>query len=128
MHRNIPRKCKVHFSYYTSMTFLMMLSVILLSILMILLSILTGIRHLICGNNLNWLLILNLRDTVDWEKKWPVDFNAGKTQLVFFDWPSNGSIDVKIDGSVFKKKSSFKMLGLTFSKTASKKIGALFVL
>ena len=42
------------------MTFLLMLSVILLSILMILLSILSVIRLLICGNNLNWLLNLNL--------------------------------------------------------------------
>ena len=32
------------------------LSVILLSMLMIILSILTVIRNLICGNNLNWLL------------------------------------------------------------------------
>ena len=40
----------LHFSYYTLMTFLM-LSVILLSMLMILLSILSVIRHLICGNN-----------------------------------------------------------------------------
>ena len=39
---------------------LTMLSVILLSMLMILLSILSVIRHLICGNNLNWLLNLNL--------------------------------------------------------------------
>ena len=36
-----------------------MLSVILLSTL-ILLSIVSVIRHLICGNNLNWLLNLNL--------------------------------------------------------------------
>ena len=50
----------LHFSYYTLMTFLMMLSVILLSMLMILLSIRSVIRHLICGNNLNWLLNLNL--------------------------------------------------------------------
>ena len=62
----------------------------------------------------------DLRDTVDWDRKWLVDFNTGKTQLVSFD------------------PSSFKMLGLTFSskfdwgsyiisisKTASKKIGAL---
>ena len=41
----------LYFSYYTLMTFLMMLSVILLSMLMILLSILSVIRHLICGNN-----------------------------------------------------------------------------
>ena len=41
----------LHFSYYILMTFLMMLSVILLSLLMILLSTLSVIRHLICGNN-----------------------------------------------------------------------------
>ena len=40
--------------------FLMMLSVILLSILMILLISLDVTRHLVCGNNLNWLLNLNL--------------------------------------------------------------------
>ena len=47
---------------YTLITFLMMLSVILLSMLMILLSTLrvSVIRHLFCGNNLNWLLNLNL--------------------------------------------------------------------
>ena len=50
----------LHFSYYTLMTFLMMLFVILLSMLMILLSIISVIRHLICGDNLNWLLNLNL--------------------------------------------------------------------
>ena len=109
--------------------------------LMILLAILSVIRHLICGNNMNWLLNLNLiYETLDWGKKWLVDFNAGKTQLVSFDRSNNnGSIDVKMDGSVLEEKSSFKMLGLTFSskldwgsyiisigKTASKKIGALF--
>ena len=41
----------LHFSYYTLMTFLMMLSVISLSMLMILLSTLNVIRHLIFGNN-----------------------------------------------------------------------------
>ena len=50
----------VHFFYYTSMTFLLMLSVILLSMLMILLSIPSVIRHLICGNNLNSSELLNL--------------------------------------------------------------------
>ena len=56
-----------------------------------------------------------------------------------FDQCNNtGAIDVKMDGSVLEEKSSFKMLGFTFSskldwvsyiisiaKTASKKIGAL---
>ena len=50
---------------------------------------------------------------------------------------NNGSIDVKMDGSVLGEKSSFKMLGLNFSsnldwgsytisiaKTSSKKMGA----
>ena len=57
----------------------------------------------------------NLQDTVDWGRKWLVDFNAGKTQLVSFDWSNNNTcgIDVKMDGSVLEEKSSFKML--TFS-------------
>ena len=81
----------------------------------------------------------DLRDAVDWGRKWLVDFSAEKTQLVLFDRSKNaGAIDVKMDGSVLEEKTSFKMLGLTFSskldwgsyivsiaKTASKKIGAL---
>ena len=89
---------------------------------------------------MNWLLDLNrIYETLDWGKKWLLDFNAGKTQLVSFDRSNNtGSIDVKMDGSVLEEKSSFKMLELTFSskldlgsyiiviaKTASRKIGAL---
>ena len=59
-----------------------------------------------------------LRDTMEWGKKWPVGFNAGKTLLVSFDRSkNNGSIDVKMDGSVLEEESSFKMLGLTFSST-----------
>ena len=42
------------------MAFLTMLSVVLLSMLMILLFILSMTRRPICGNNLNWLLNLNL--------------------------------------------------------------------
>ena len=53
---------------------------------------------------------------MDWDKKWPVDFNAGKTQLVLLDLSNNnGCIDVKMDGPVLEEKSSFKMLELTFS-------------
>ena len=34
---------------------------------------------------------------MDWEKKWLVDFNDGKTQLVSFDRSNNTSaIDVKM--------------------------------
>ena len=117
-----------------------MLSGILLSVLMILLSILSLISHLTRGNNLNWLLNLNLiYGTLEWSKKWLVDFNTQKTQLVLFDQSNNtGSIDMKLGGSVLGEKSSFKMQGLTFSskldwgsymisiaKTVPKKIGAL---
>ena len=57
----------------------------------------------------------DLRDTIDWGRKWFVDYNAGKTQLILFDQSNNtGAIDVKIDGSVPEEKSSFKMLGLNW--------------
>ena len=58
----------------------------------------------------------DLRDTVNWGRKRLVDFDNGKTQLVSFDCSNNtGAIDVKMDGSVLEEKSSFKILGLTFS-------------
>ena len=31
----------------------------------------------------------DLRDTVDWGRKWFVDFIAGKTLLLSFDWSNN---------------------------------------
>ena len=53
---------------------------------------------------------------MDWCRKWLVDFKAGKTQLVLFEWSNNtGAINVKIDGLVHEEKSSLKMLVLTFS-------------
>ena len=81
----------------------------------------------------------DLQDTVDWDWKCFIDFYAGETQLVVFDWPKRtGAIDVQLDESALEEKSSFKMLGLPFSsklnwgsyiisiaKTASKKTGAL---
>ena len=124
----------LHFFFYT---------VILLSILLIPLSTLSMIRHLTYGNNYIWLLSLNLiYETVDWARKWLVDFSAGKTQLVSFDHSySIGAIDVKMDWSAHEKKSSFKMLKLSFSskldwgsyiisiaKTASKKLEPWFAL
>ena len=58
----------------------------------------------------------DLQDTLAWGRKWLADFNAGKTQLVLFDWSNNtDATDVKIDGSVLEENSYFKMLGLTFS-------------
>ena len=123
------------------MILLMMLSVILLSMLMIPLSTPKYDQASDLWQQLELASELesDLRDTVNWGRKWFADFNAGKTQLVSFDWSNNtGAIDKKIDGSVLEEKSSFKMLALLFSskldwgshiastaKTASKKIGAL---
>ena len=81
----------------------------------------------------------DLRDTKDLGRKWLVDFNSGKTRLILFDRSNNtGAIDLKMDGSVLERKSSFKMLAFSFAyeldqgsyitsiaKAASKKIGAL---
>ena len=85
-------------------------------------------------------LEFDLQDTVDWGKKWVVDFNARRAQLVsFYQTDNTGSINVKMDGSVLEEKSSFMMLKLAFcckldwgsyvisiAKTGFKKIGALF--
>ena len=55
---------------------------------------------------------------MDSDRKWLVDFNAVKPQLVLFDRSINtDAIDIETDGSVFEDKSLFKILGLTlFSK------------
>ena len=54
----------------------------------------------------------DLRDIVDWGKKWLVNFNVGKTQLVSFDqFNNNGSIDVKMDGSVLRKNHILRCWG-----------------
>ena len=46
----------------------------------------------------------NQQNTVDWGRKWLVDFSAGKTQLVSFDWSNNtGAIDVKWMGLFMRK-------------------------
>ena len=93
-----------------------------------------------CGNQQLELvseLESDIQDTEQWGRKWLVDFNAEKTQLVLLNWSDNaGAIDVNMFGSG-KEKSSFKMLELTFffilewgsyiisvAKTAFKKIGA----
>ena len=94
------------------------------------------IRHLICGNNLNWLLNLNLiYETLCTGAR----IGLLISMLGKFKWfRLTGLIDVKMDGLVLEEKSFFETIGLTFSskldwgshiisiaKTASKKIGAL---
>ena len=99
LHKNIQLMCELlkasffvlYFSYYTLMIFLTMLSVILLSMLMILLSILSEISHLICGNNLNWLLNLNLicETLWTWLRSCLLISVLGKFSAVSFDRSNN---------------------------------------
>ena len=81
----------------------MMLSVILLSMLMILFSTLKCDHTSDLWQQLEFASEFesDLGNTVDWGKKWLVDFNTTKMQLGLFDWSTNiGAIDVKTDGSV----------------------------
>ena len=50
-------------------------------------------------------LEFDLKNTVDQDRKWLVNFSAGKTQLVSFDWSNNScTTDAKMDGSVLEEK------------------------
>ena len=75
------------------------------------------------------------RDTAGWGRKWLVDLNAGKTQIVSFDQYNNsGANDMNVNGSVledflklsFSSKSDSGCYIVTYyiAKTTSKKVGA----
>ena len=118
----------LHFSYYTLMTFLIMLSVILLSMLMIVLFTLSVIRHLICGNRKNWVLNLNLIYETLWtgvgsgflvsvlEKLTPfclTNLIFSRQLLIHFQF-YGVAISLKMNESVLEEKLPFNKLGLTF--------------
>ena len=67
----------LHFCYYILMTFLMMLSVIFLSKLMILLFPLNVILHIwsVATTRIGFWTWIYLQDSLDWGRKWLVDFN-----------------------------------------------------
>ena len=98
------------------MTFLMMVSVILLSMLMLLLSKCDQASDLWQQLELAFEHESDLRDTVDSGRKGLVDFSAGKIQLVSFDLSNNTSLlMLKCMGLCLRKNNLFMMLGLTFS-------------
>ena len=122
------------------MTFFIFLSVILLPLLMILLSTHSLIKHLILCQQLEFdsNREFDVWDTVDWSRKFLVDFNVGKTVLVSF------VRDDIITGMLLmwklmrlEEKWSLKMLRLSFfiwiglkffvsiTKTFFKEIGAV---
>ena len=124
----------------TNIENILCLGKILLSMLVILLSILTVMRHLICGNNLNWLVNLNLIYETLWTSVRSGLLISMLGKLSWFcltDLITMVLLMWKWMGLFFDEKSSFKMLGSTFSskldwgsyiisiaKIFSKKIGA----
>ena len=98
----------LQFSYYTLMTFLMLLSVIFLSMLMILVCILGVIRLFFCGKNWDWFLNFNLvyetlcSGVVNGLLIWMLE------KLI---WVNIGATDLKMEESVIEEKVSFNMLG-----------------
>ena len=107
----------LHFSYRILMTFLIMLSVIMLSRLLKLFSILSVIRHLIGGNNPTELASELESDLPDMTGGGSGFLISMLKNLIWFHLTSliRHATDVEMDGSVLEEKSSFKMLGLTFS-------------
>ena len=101
----------LHFSNYALMTFLALLSMLI---------ILFSTLSVVGGFDL-WKQ-LNLQNSIDWRRRWLVDLNAEKTQLVSFYRSNNtGAIAVEIDEGFccfffvfcffcfFEWKSCFKM-------------------
>ena len=91
-----------------------MLSLTLLSMMMMIL------LYSKCDQTFNpWLqlelaseLESDLRDIVDWDRKWLDDFNAGKIQMVSFERINNtGATDVKINGSILGEKIILRCWG-----------------
>ena len=84
--------------FYSLMTFLMMLCVILLPILIIY-SKCQRVYDLWQELEVTSKLESGLKGTIDWVRKRLADFNAGKTQLVLVGWCNNsGAVDGKMDG------------------------------
>ena len=130
----------LHFSYYTLMTFLIMLSVILLYMLMILLYTLNVIRHTICGNSYNWLLNLNLIYEILWTGAESGLLISMLENLNLFNLTSLITLvllKLKWIGLFLRKNLLLRCWGLfsllnwiralilSVAKTVSKKIGAL---
>ena len=121
----------LHFSHYTSVTFLLILSIIQLSMLMILISTLSVIRHQWQQLELASELESDLSGTVDWTRNWHIDFIAGKTQFVSFDWSNNSCAVDLVNwwvcswGKIIFSKLDWGYWIFSIAKTASKKFGAL---
>ena len=62
-----------------------------------------------------WDTILLRLLSINWGRKWLVDFNAGKAKLILCDWSNDtDAIDVKMDRPVLAKKILFYNAGVVF--------------
>ena len=82
----------------------------------------------------------DLRDIVEWGKKWLVTFNAGKTKLLSVSKCHRATpFSIAMNGEDLPENNSFRLLGLTFSKSltwneyveaiakaAAQKVGSLY--
>ena len=95
-----------------------MLSVILLSMLMILFSLLIVIR--VQSEATTWIgfwtWIWSMRHWTGVRSGMLISMLGKLSWFCFYRSNNNGSIGLKMDGSVLEEKSSFKVLGLTSSK------------
>lgn len=104
------------FSFSPLVALLIKLKFILISMLMMLFSILNVIRRLLCCSSLSWLLESGLLETVSCSQKGSVTFSVVKIQLVLFDRSNNsGTVNVKMNRSLFDEKPSLRMLGFSIS-------------
>ena len=83
---------------------------------MMLFSILNVIGRLLCCSSLSWLLESGLLETVSCSQKGSVTFSVVKIQLVLFDRSNNsGTVNIKMNRSLFDEKPSLRMLGFSIS-------------
>lgn len=83
---------------------------------MMLFSILNVIGLLLCCSSLSWLFESGLLETVGCGQKRSVTFSVVKIQLVLFDRSNNsGTVNVKMNRSLFYEKPSLRMLEFSIS-------------
>ena len=97
------------FSYYILMTLLIMFSVTLLSMLMVLSYVGSGIWFV---RTTRIIFLSWIWPTRRWGRNWFVYFNARKIQLLWLN--NSGTINAKIGKYFLEEISPLKMLGLSF--------------
>ena len=121
-------------SYYTfsfCKTFLMMFSLMLLSMLKIIQFTLNIVMYLTWKKKqtkIGFWTKLYLLDTAYWSTKVIADFDDGKNNLDWFNCTNKSHfLDLKLDGIFLKEKSSFKILKVSLSSKLDRGYYIMFV-